>query len=701
VAIRPNGLVFQQIRTLYDVGVAGDQTDAELLKRFATLNRDAAEPAFAALVERHRPMVLRVCQSLLKNSLDAEDACQATFFILARKARFVWVRDSLAPWLHRVARRVAARANASTRRRREHERRAAELRLKVVHADNHAEVLIGLLHAEIDRLPEKYRVAVIVCDMEGLSHEKAARQLGWPVGTVKSRLARARQLLRGRLTARGLAAPTFFVLTQATTSSVDAAVSSLMVNSTLGSALFGAKPPTTGAVSVGVAKLAEEVLETMILTKWKITWAGVLIACALTGGTAAVLGRQYDGSKPSAAAGRADARSADFASPAGERASTTAPDFIKHSRGMIITRLEEELALARARLDRTLRRVASPDDPAAHQARRTVDEIEGLLARVDGVLIDVVDRYPTMFDFSGGRDDQGLATGSSKSGTLIMPLNVNDVYQSSARKSGAWQKNNPSDQAQSQSANLSGGPKNDGAKGQGNQPSSNAKSGNGYEQNSSQQPRGQNADPYGNKSGSGTQGQGDSRSSLDQPGETQSSNSRQRKDQSAHPQNPINADRQHNSRGQGEASVQGQQQYRSNRHTSTDSVDVEVIVSERQQVIEVGGQTTFIVRLRNYGTKDVTHLRVMANLSRNLEFAFGTRSHGAGVRFDSQENVVTFQPIDKLGPGKEAILGVTAKVRGSGPKLATCCVSVTHDNMPEENKLKDMATVQVTNSGRQ
>ena len=153
VAIRSNAAVLRQIQTLFDVGVIGDLTDAQLLERFTTLDREAAELAFAALVERHGPMVLRVCRNLLKNPQDAEDACQATFFVLVRKARFLWVQDSLAPWLHRVAHRVASRARASTLRRREHERRAAELKLKVVYDRRRCRGSAGLLHEEIDRLP--------------------------------------------------------------------------------------------------------------------------------------------------------------------------------------------------------------------------------------------------------------------------------------------------------------------------------------------------------------------------------------------------------------------------------------------------------------------------------------------------------------------------------------------------------------------
>ncbi len=144
-------------------------------------------------------MVLRVCRNFLNCPHDADDAFQGTFLVLVHKARWLWVRDSLAPWLHRVAHRVASRVRASTVRRREHERRAAELRLTQVDGEHVADGLLGLLHNEIDRLPQRYGLVFVLCELEGLSHERAARQLGWPLGTVKSRLARARQILRSRL----------------------------------------------------------------------------------------------------------------------------------------------------------------------------------------------------------------------------------------------------------------------------------------------------------------------------------------------------------------------------------------------------------------------------------------------------------------------------------------------------------------------
>ena len=526
-----------------------------------------------------------------------------------------------------MARRVALRARASALQRREHERRAAELKLKVVYPDDHADDLLGLLHAEIDRLPARYRAAVIVCDMGGLSHEQAARQLGWPVGTVKSRLARARQLLRSRLTARGLAAPAILVLAEAATSSIDAAVVLPVVNSTLRSALLAAKAPTIGVVSVSVANLAEEVLQTMFLTKSKLALAGVLIACTLTAGTAAVLGRQSDRSNPNPAADRPEPRTADIATPASAHEATNAPDFIKQSRSMIITRLEQELALARTRLGRTLRRVSVPDDPAALQARRTVNEIESLLARIDGVLVDAVDRFPTMFDFSGGQIDLTTASGSPNSGATMQP-NVNDVYQSSVGKSGDWQKSNPRYFVPSRNADPLGGANRGGAQGQGNAPSSNAKSGDRQRNNSGRQASGQNPNSSANAQQQSNQAQSQDANKKPQLNSNQS----QGQNSGPHSQQDSNQSRQQGAnKPQQQNGSQPQQQKATANGGGGDSDNrkangvaaIELTVSEGKRIVDVGGETLFQIRLRNQSTKDATHLLVTADISRNLEFVRG------------------------------------------------------------------------------
>ncbi len=120
VAIRANRVVLRELRTLFNLGAIGELTDGQLLERFATQGGEAAELAFAAIVERHGPMVLRVCRSALRDRHQADDAFQATFLVLVRKARSLWVKDSLGPWLHRVAQRVATRARNSESRRRDH-----------------------------------------------------------------------------------------------------------------------------------------------------------------------------------------------------------------------------------------------------------------------------------------------------------------------------------------------------------------------------------------------------------------------------------------------------------------------------------------------------------------------------------------------------------------------------------------------------
>ena len=199
------GAALGQLETLFSVGACGALTDGQLLDRFATGRGEAGELAFAVLVERHGPMVLRVCRAVLRNEHEAQDAFQSTFLVLARRSCALRVGDSLGPWLHGVARRVASNARKSAARRRRHERQAAVIALpRPVRAETDFE-LESLLHEEIGRLPERYRVPVVLCLLEGLSHDQAARDTGWPVGTVKSRLAHGRERLRSRLIRRGLA----------------------------------------------------------------------------------------------------------------------------------------------------------------------------------------------------------------------------------------------------------------------------------------------------------------------------------------------------------------------------------------------------------------------------------------------------------------------------------------------------------------
>jgi len=250
---------------LFDVGTVGELTDGQLLERFATARGEAAEMAFAVLVERHGPMVLGVCRSVLVDCHDSQDAFQATFLVLVKKARGLWVRDSLGPWLHQVAFRTASSARRVAARRTRHERNAAaEAVLEI--RDPAGEDLGPVVHEEIERLPERFRRPVVLCDLEGCTQEQAARYLGWPIGTVKSRLARGRERLRDRFRRRGLAPEPALLATGVGLDAPTALLSRALVDATARAAVQFA---TTQAIVPGsAAVLAQGVLRAMFMTRW-------------------------------------------------------------------------------------------------------------------------------------------------------------------------------------------------------------------------------------------------------------------------------------------------------------------------------------------------------------------------------------------------------------------------------------------------
>jgi RNA polymerase sigma factor (sigma-70 family) len=196
-----------RLRQLIQGGSLAGLKDGQLLEHFLSGNVPASELAFTAIVERHGPMVLRVCQDVLADDHDAQDAFQATFMVLARRAGRIRKRDSLQSWLFGVARRVAwdARRRLMRRRRVEH---AVAVSHKAAQAGEEGGELREVLKDELALLPETYRAAVLLCDLEGLTYEDASHRLGWPVGTVGVRLMRARKRLRDRLVQRGITAST-------------------------------------------------------------------------------------------------------------------------------------------------------------------------------------------------------------------------------------------------------------------------------------------------------------------------------------------------------------------------------------------------------------------------------------------------------------------------------------------------------------
>jgi RNA polymerase sigma factor (sigma-70 family) len=272
----PLARVLRHVRRLLSRDASDASADSQLLSRFVA---DRDDSAFALLVQRHGPLVLRVCQQVLRHE-DAADTFQATFLVLACKARSVRRGESLPGWLHRVAHRIALRARADAGRRRRQEQEAAMTRPEATPAPE-ADDLGPVLHQEVDALPRKYRLPVVLCYLGGKTNEEAAGELGWPVGTVKTRLTQARQLLRRRLTRRGvtLAAPGLGLVAAETTAS---ALPPALADSTVTAAVLFTTGQAAGVISPPAAALAKGVLHMMFLRKVTIG-AGLLLVLAVVG----------------------------------------------------------------------------------------------------------------------------------------------------------------------------------------------------------------------------------------------------------------------------------------------------------------------------------------------------------------------------------------------------------------------------------
>jgi RNA polymerase sigma factor (sigma-70 family) len=184
-----------------ELTAAADVTDGQLLERFVNA-REAA--AFRALLQRHGPMVLGVCRRILRHDQDAEDAFQATFLVLIRKASSIAKRDSVGSWLYGVAYRVAMKAKTRALKRRSYETQAVTRPMTEPHDELIWRELMPILDEEVHRLPEKYREPVVLCYLQGRPYSEAARQLGCSKGSIALRLAEARERLRDRLKRRGV-----------------------------------------------------------------------------------------------------------------------------------------------------------------------------------------------------------------------------------------------------------------------------------------------------------------------------------------------------------------------------------------------------------------------------------------------------------------------------------------------------------------
>ncbi|MCI0456223.1 MAG: RNA polymerase sigma factor [Gemmataceae bacterium] len=371
---RPGHVVWQLRRAALGPDVVG-LTDAQLLGRFLEGHDEAA---FEALVRRHAPMVLGVCRRVLRHEQDAEDAFQATFLVLARKAASVAPRGMLPNWLYSVAYRTALRAKAAAAKR-----RAKETQVTVMPEPEAAPAdpwgdLRPVLDEELSRLPDKYRAPVVLCDLQGKTHAEAAGQLGWPVGTVSGRLSRARALLGERLSRRGLVLTAGSLATALSGTAASACVPLSLITSTVKAAslLAAGRAAATGAVSANAAALSQGVLNAMFLTKVKqVAAVFLLVGAGLAGiavaGYALERGREGGGPAPAA---QKDGPKAD---PAG-RSADRQPGKQATKETRLRTLLKERLAILRQIADQLNRQHQTGTIPLAQvlDANRKVLEAE-------------------------------------------------------------------------------------------------------------------------------------------------------------------------------------------------------------------------------------------------------------------------------------------------------------------------------------
>jgi RNA polymerase sigma factor (sigma-70 family) len=257
--------------------------DRELIQRFVIAGDQAA---FEALVSRHGPMVLGVCRRILRDDHDADDAFQATFLVLARKAATLRDRDSVGNWLYGVATRLALRARTDAARRLDRESRAPLKAPVGPLADLTIHEAQQILDEELTRLPAKYRAPLVLCCLEGLARDEAAEQLGCGAATVKSRLERAREILRQRLSRRGLMLPVALFATLLAESPAAAALSPLLLKTAAKAAAVGAV--VDPLLSPTAVALAEEGLRLLSASRLKVA-ALILVATLVFGGGAAVV----------------------------------------------------------------------------------------------------------------------------------------------------------------------------------------------------------------------------------------------------------------------------------------------------------------------------------------------------------------------------------------------------------------------------
>ncbi len=291
--------LFKQIESLFRTGTAIGLTDGQLLDRFVQRRDDeTAEAAFTTLVDRHGPMVLRVCRQVLGHEHDAWDSSQATFLVLARRAGSIGRRESVGSWLHGVALRVAAKARVAAARRTAHERRGAEMAIGRMVGEtagpDEGRELWTILHEELDRLPETFRAPIVLCYLEGLTQEQAAARLRAPLGTIQSRLARGRSKLKARLEQRGVDVSAA-IPAGASAGLPPPPAPPAWAEATVRLGMQFARGSAAGSAAAG---LAEEFVRAIVGSRMKAAFGMILFAALLVGGASTWAAKQGQKESP-------------------------------------------------------------------------------------------------------------------------------------------------------------------------------------------------------------------------------------------------------------------------------------------------------------------------------------------------------------------------------------------------------------------
>lgn len=289
----------QHCRAAFPRGGAG-MTDGQLLEAYVSRHDEAS---LTTLIQRHGLMVWGVCRRILGHGPDAEDAFQATFLVLVRKATSVKPREMVANWLYGVARQTALKARATVRTRQGRERQVVGMSEPAAEGPAQWDEVLPVLDEEIARLPEKYRAVIVLCDLECRTRKEVACQLGVPEGTVAGWVARARGMLAKRLAGRGVASSGGMAAAAMAQDVASAGLPTLVSSTITAARLFAAgQAATPGVISAEVVALTEGVLKTMLMAKLKNSMA-MAVVVVMVGAGAGLLcygtatGRQGDGKK--------------------------------------------------------------------------------------------------------------------------------------------------------------------------------------------------------------------------------------------------------------------------------------------------------------------------------------------------------------------------------------------------------------------